>query len=291
MWLHSLILIASALEIPQTTVRFCVSDERTGEGLRSTISLRPLRDTDERGHIVVHRPWSSLSTGADGCIDADVGEELYQSTILGPQHYSREIRFDPRDSNRVDVEVEPFEASPQAILIVDEVTGEPVDSARVLMEYGGERSGPGSPEARTDVHGRVVFPSLADGPYWLQVAGQPRIEFRSVEVDLTSERSEIEVQVRINPRVLVVGRVVDETGAPIEGARIRAARYRSKTRTQADGGFEVYAFATSTAFVTASKADFETTNAPLRSEGVDWDVVDVGELVLRKRPTPPKPAA
>ena len=89
--------------------------------------------------------------------------------------------------------------------------------------------------------GEVFLEALADGEYWLGVAGQPRIEYYQEEIELGVERPLRTVEVTVNPRVLTSGVVLDGDGRPVEGARVRAAKYRSKTWTGKDGTFEVYA--------------------------------------------------
>lgn len=178
--------------------------------------------------------------------------------------------------------------------------------------WGGKHGAP-SFEAEADEEGRfsAVLPQAGSWPVEVE-AEEPRLAARTrvrVEPD---RHGAAEVEVRL-PDTRVFGRVVDEQGGPVEGARVSATPEGEwvMTDTGADGAFELRALPAGRVVLAASRrrqADDESSPAvqavlvegqtlgplELRLEGsrpvTGWLESDRGPVVgasLRLRPTDP----
>lgn len=113
-----------------------------------------------------------------------------------------------------------------------ELTGQVVDAAgvavggvRVIAEGEGHY---GYRETRTDEHGRFAFPDLVPGRTWYASVDEPRFArmyWRGVGAEIARE-DELAADVRlvVHPPHEVRGRIVDEAGDGVEGARLTLAR-------------------------------------------------------------------
>jgi len=229
-------------------------------------------------------------TGASGCLDVPVDEGRHEMTVGAFPYFSEILAVDTSVQTQFQVTLRRYPVRPQVFRVVDRVSGEAVDGVKVHLEWKPDQRGGSSGRGRTDADGQIVIEALADGEYWLGVSGQPRIEYHAEDLQLGPERIPLTVEVTVNPRVLVSGVVIDEEGRPVENARIRAARFKSKTWTDAAGNFEVYAIVTPRSFVTVQAPGFKLKSVPIvvheggERSAEDWDVVSVGEIVLERHP-------
>ncbi len=108
--------------------------------------------------------------------------------------------------------------------------GAPLAGARVrLEEEGSEASmpkmfpGESGPSARTDGEGRFLLDDLAAGDYVLVVDHDARAMEERVDVRVDVGENEVDVSL---PVAIVEGRVTDEQGEPVAGAKVRVDRVR-----------------------------------------------------------------
>lgn len=294
-WVVAWLVVASfGLEaqepsVDKVTAWVCVQDE-SGQALVAEVGAHRIvlnSDGYRRFHqgFVPARP-----TDPYGCIDLPLAPGQHSVEASAPGFFSSSEMLRVPETTELTLSLEAFVTRPQGIRVVDRDTGEPVPDVRVAVEYLGKRRGPPESDSRTDGQGEVYVEALADGLHSIGVAGKLRTEYHQEEVELGPSRHLLTVEVAVNPRVLVVGVVVDENGQPLADVRVRAARFKSKTWTDAAGNFEVYAIVTPRSFVTVQAPGFKPKTVPIvvheRGErsAEDWDVVSVGEIVLERHP-------
>lgn len=109
------------------------------------------------------------------------------------------------------------------------------------------------PEATTDAEGRFALGSLSPG--WVRaVAHAGSWTGRSDPLRL-DEGGTVEVEVRLQPRAALTGRVLDQAGQPIEGASVSVAGER--TVAAADGSFRFIGLPPGPAQVSADDVPYE----------------------------------
>ena len=118
-------------------------------------------------------------------------------------------------------------------VVVDE-REQPVAGAEIEAVASNPRWDPQRQQARTDAAGRFLIPEIEEGrPCTLRVS---RPGFAPTVLSLAPYGT-LELRLVLHPGATAAGRVVDENGHPVQGARVELGRYRSTSG--ADGRFEI----------------------------------------------------
>lgn len=125
-------------------------------------------------------------------------------------------------------------------VVVSAKTGEPLRSARVMLQGGdrrGSRGGPANQHAFTGIDGRFFFAGLPPGDYGLSaskagygVRGNWEL---AAEVTLGQDGTRDDVVLRLQPAAVVTGRVWDASGEPLADASVSViarSHYAGETR-------------------------------------------------------------
>lgn len=114
--------------------------------------------------------------------------------------------------------------------VMDGTTGQPVPAAVVTLGVRGQRQQATTPRVLTDSSGRYVFPEVAKGTYYLDVAKpgwlagsygrlRPAGATEPLVVDEGEHRSDVDLRLwRVG---VITGRVVDQSGDPLVGVDVR----------------------------------------------------------------------
>lgn len=126
---------------------------------------------------------------------------------------------------------------------VDAANGAPVVAAKATV-YGAAMGGtPALADARTDADGVATLTPLPPRAVDVVVAAAG-YAFKSERVRLSRGRLRVALTVRLPALPRIAGRVVDEAGGPISGARVQARGSGGPAETTAgDGSFSVAVFA------------------------------------------------
>lgn len=125
-------------------------------------------------------------------------------------------------------------------VVVSAKTGEPLRSARVMLQGGdrrGSRGGPANQQAFSGIDGRFFFVGLPPGEYGLSASkagyGVRRNWELAAEVTLGQGGKRDDVVLRLQPAAVVTGRVLDASGEPLPDASVSVmarSHYAGETR-------------------------------------------------------------
>lgn len=114
--------------------------------------------------------------------------------------------------------------------VVDEVTGEPVSRANVMLS--GVRSGktPENTSVQTQADGRFRIDGLEPGNYYVVARKSGYVETGgpggASRFQLTGSEQKTGLTLKLTPQGIVSGRVFDEEGEPVQGAQVQVLQRR-----------------------------------------------------------------
>ncbi len=173
--------------------------------------------------------------------------------------------------------------------VIDAITQQPIHKVSLQLvargpargmtqiQVGGAGGVVGSPQsyaARSDDSGHFLFPAVPPGDYILQgygndypvqVYGQPNRFSPSKILNLTPGHSQDNLEFKLDPGVVITGRVADEDGDPVANAFVTAVARRyvrgrvlysrsGGVRTDDLGNYRMYALPAGRYYVSATKA-------------------------------------
>ncbi len=252
---------------PGTTVDLGVLHARTGEGIRVVVQDDRARPVP--GANVLARGSAGIVLAVAGVTREDGGVDL---TGL-PKNSSVQLEveakgFKKKTESHLDLDASPFVLTLSRGALVSgsvrDVDGRAIESARVELQ-GGHGEKPSS--ETTDERGDFTFVGVDDGAFKLTASapGFARSEPAAVEI---ADRKAIDgLSVTLRPAEGMRGRVLDVSGAPVAGARVRLLDAGSRTdldrasaiaeaTSAADGSYQVSAAAPAESWLVSTKSGF-----------------------------------
>ena len=127
--------------------------------------------------------------------------------------------------------------------VVDEVTGEPVRRAGVMLNGQRTSNAGESLVVQTQADGRFHFEGLEPGSFYLVARKSGYVDSgmrgRMTPIQLTSAEKKTGITIKLTPQGIIAGRIFDEEGDPVQGAHVQIYQRRKvegKLRWQSANG-------------------------------------------------------
>jgi len=233
------------LTLPEGGLEGSVIDDETGDPVADTmVMVRALGAPKLKGILSLamrgEASTSRVSTDEQGLFRfGRLCEAEYEVTVRPPRDKDSGKRWAPAEPIVVQVREGRVERgcvlrlSPPLALtgFVRDGSGAPIEGARVLLRRQ-DREEARPERARTDAGGRFEIGGLAPGVYEASASAKNHAgtSVRDIRVSRTEKR---EVEIRLQPGVVVTVRVFDGEGRPVAGARATLLRADSENEMEA----------------------------------------------------------